>query len=141
MKIRLTEAQARRLNILKEADNAYDKALEFSKNASTKLNMIFNNLKDITIIELLENTPNLDGLSNLAADIESQMNKLYQMGYKHIENLDDEGLDANLDDAERIVSDKSLALRMLISQLERLVDEHTEYSMTEPFKDSIIDID
>lgn len=140
MKIRLTEAQARRLNILKEADNAYDKALEFSKNASTKLNMIFNNLKDITIIELLENTPNLDGLSNLVADIELQMNKLYKMGYKHIENLDDEGLDANLDDAQRIVSDKSLALRIMINQLENLVDENSTNSVIEVFKDSIIDI-
>lgn len=140
MKIRLTEAQARRLNILKEADNAYDKALEFSKNANTKLNMIFNNLKDITIIELLENTPNLDGLSNLVADIELQMNKLYKMGYKHIENLDDEGLDANLDDAQRIVSDKSLALRIMINQLENLVDENSTNSVIEVFKDSIIDI-
>jgi hypothetical protein len=140
MKIRLTEEQAKRLNILKEADNPYDRALEYSKDASTKLNMVFNKLKDITIIELLENTPNLDGLSNIVADIELRMNELYRMGYKHIEDIDEEGLDANLDDAQRIVSDKSLALRVMISQLEKLVDEHMEFSMTEPFKDSVIDI-
>ncbi len=140
MKIRITEAQAKRLNLLKEASNPYEAVLEYSKNATEKLDFIYNKVKQTTIEDILSGGVNIDGLRDMVDEIESGIKPLYSRGYEYINNLPEEGLDANLDDADWVVSDKASALSLILGQMDNLHELNIKHKLSKSFKDNTLDI-
>jgi len=140
MKIRITEAQAKRLNLLNEASNPYEAVLEYSKTASEKLNFIYNKLKQATVEDILTGSVNLEGLRDMVDEIERGMKPLYNRGYEYINNLPDEGLDSALDDADWVVSDKASALALILNDLDTLSETNITHKLSKSFKDNTLDI-
>jgi hypothetical protein len=140
MKLRITEAQAKRLSLLKEASNPYEAVLEYSKTATEKLDFIYNKVKQTTIEDILSGGVNIDGLRDMVDEIESGIKPLYSRGYEYINNLPEEGLDANLDDADWIVSDKASALTIILNQMDNLHELNLKHKLSKSFKDDTLDI-
>lgn len=140
MKLRITEAQAKRLNLLKEASNPYEAVLEYSKTATERLNFIYNKLKQTTIEDILSGNVNIEGLSDMVYKIESDIKPLYTRGYEYINNLPEEGLDQDLDDAEWVVSDKASSLSLILNQMDNLYEVNIKHKLTKSFKDDTLEI-
>lgn len=140
MKIRITEKQAKRLKLINESNNAYEAALEFSKELEPKLNFIFNQVKEIKVIDILENKVNFDSLHTLLSEMEGNMDKMYKYGYNYINSLEDEDLDIALDDAQRLVSDKINIIDIILYELEKIADKNEEYSFLKTFPTTTIDL-
>jgi hypothetical protein len=135
MKIRITENQAKRLNLIKEDVNPLIKFEEYCKIKVKEINSLYNNMMMVSIGNIVNNEIDTGKLKNRLDEMESEMNDMNKRAYDYINNLPDGDLDLRIDRATDMVSNKLTSLQLIVMDLEKLQELIEEHNLTNSFSD------
>lgn len=135
MKIKISEGQANRLNLLKEELNPLTKFEYYCKVKTEELNKLYAKVSNIIIIEVLNGEVNIKEIVGMVDEIETSLYKGNTAAYKYIEQLPDSNLDIRIDDAQYNIDQKINSIQLILDSLERLRDSVDELKITQPFDD------
>lgn len=135
MKIKISEGQANRLNLLKEELNPLTKFEHYCKVKSEELNKLYAKVSNIIIIEVLNGEVNIREIIDILDGIESSLYNGNTAAYKYIEQLPENELDVRIDDAQYYIDHKINSIQLILDSLERLSDSVDELKITQPFDD------
>lgn len=133
MKIKITEDQAKRLNLLKENNNPIDKLKQYVNIKSNIVDNLYNKLINLSVYELLTEKIDFNQIDRMLMIMEDEIHVLIRQGYSYIEDLPDEGLDRVIDETEEILNGKISSIHLLISVIEKVPDLEDEYRITKDF--------
>jgi hypothetical protein len=135
MKIKITEIQAKRLNLISED---IDQVLSFEQFCKTKLaevNKWYVKIAGISIEEILHNEVNMEKINDYLNKIESDIRTENRKAYNYINNLPEDDLDIRIDRAEDTVLGKLTSLQLITMDLEKLQLSLESNKIKDMFKD------
>jgi hypothetical protein len=135
MKIKITEAQAKRLGLINENIDPLSQYEEYCKKMVEKVNAIYRNVINITIDDLIHNTVNMEEINDELNNIESAVRSGSNKAYAYIQNLPEEDLDIRIDRASDLVNDRLTPLQLITMDLERLQSANTSHNYAKAFSD------
>ena len=136
MKIKITEDQAKRLNLINEDVNPLTQYEAFCKQMIEKVNKVYLHVTAISIAEILNNQVNMEEINSQLDKIESEVYNGSRRAYQYIANLpEDTDLDIRIDNANSLVMDKLTPLQLITMDLEKIQLSIEQHDITGPFKD------
>ncbi len=135
MKIKITEAQANRLKLLKEDMNPLAQFEKFCKDKVQEVNNLYLKVTSITISDILNKEVNIQEINHQLDIIERDLMMGNKRAYLYIDKMPDEGLDVRIDRANDTVHDKLTPLQLVTMDLEKLQLSAEHHSLTKPFSD------
>lgn len=136
MKIKITEAQARRLNLLKESNDPVARIEQYVKIKSEVVNNLYDKIVNLSVYELLTGNINFNADARMLMLITDEVRILSKQAYSYINNLPDDNLDQRIDDAQYFLDNKIDSLQLIISSIERVYEMEDEHKVTQFFKNS-----
>ena len=133
MKIKITEDQAKRLNVLKENINPIENLKHYVKIKSGIVDNLYNKLVNLSVYELLTEKIDFNQIDRMLMVMEDEIHVLIRQSYSYIEDLPDEGLDRVIDKTEEELNGKISSIHLLISVIEKVPDLEDEYKITKDF--------
>jgi Fe2+ or Zn2+ uptake regulation protein len=133
MKIKITENQAKRLNVLKENINPIENLKQYVKIKSGIVDNLYNKLVNLSVYELLTEKIDFNQIDRMLMVMEDEIHVLIRQSYSYIEDLPDEGLDRIIDETEEELNGKISSIHLLISVIEKVPDLEDEYKITKDF--------
>ena len=133
MKIKITEEQANRLNLLKEDINPIDKLKQYVNIKLDIVNNLYNKLINLSVYELLTEKIDFNQIDRMLMNMEDEIHVLIRQAYSYIDDLPDEGLDIIIDRTEEKLNNKISSIHLLISGIEKIPDLEDEYKITKDF--------
>lgn len=135
MKIKITETQAKRLNLLKEDMNPLTNFEQYCKVKGDELNKLYINLTSTAIIDVINGEVKIPILVEMLNDIEANLYKLNSAAYKFISNLPESDLDLRIDNAQDIIDQKMNSISLILNALGELNEMVDGIKLTQPFDD------
>lgn len=138
MKIKITESQATRLKLINEDVNPLTSFELYCKIKVRYVNEQFLKVQNLTVSEILSGDINLEALSTILNDLESELSFKANRTTDYINNLDDgtyDELDVRIDNAQRLVSNKLDALSIIVLTLEKLQESNDDNILSKQFSD------
>jgi hypothetical protein len=135
MKVRITESQAKRLNLINEDTDMVSQFEQYCKVKVQELNNIYTKISNLSIIDIFENSVNFGELYNYVSNIENKLLEAEKRTYDYINNLPDNDLDTRIDNAYSSVGDKLTSIQLIIMELEKLQNLNTEHKLKDSFND------
>ena len=136
MKIKITEAQARRLNLLKESNDPVARIEQYVKIKIGFVDNLYDSIVNLSVYELLTEKINFNEKANSLMVISDEISLLARQAYSYIHDLPDEGLDQRIDYAKETMDGKVDSLQLIISAIERVIETEEDYKVTQFFKSS-----
>ena len=142
MKIKLTEDQARRLDILNKDNNPVVTLQEFVKMKIPVINKIYSKVTQLTISDILNHDMS-DDLKVFNDDLDKMDDKVSSLrtgAYNYLESMSDDeyeqGMDVIVDDAYEMLYNKISALQFIFLHLGHLNDLNPTHGVLDKFKDN-----
>lgn len=135
MKIKITEDQAKRLNLINEDVNPLTQFEAYCKDKAQVINNLYLKVTAISINEILHGQINMEEINNQLDLIEDSVRNGTKRAYQYIQNLPETDLDIRIDNAEDIVLNKLHALQLITMDLEKLQLSTEQHNTLTPFKD------
>jgi len=135
MKVRITETQAKRLNLINEDTDMVSQFEQYCKVKVQEVNNIYVKVSNLTIIDIFENSVNFGELYNYVNNIENKLLEAEKRTYDYINNLPDNDLDIRIDNAYSSVGDKLTSIQLIIMELEKLQNLNSEHKLKDSFND------
>jgi len=140
MRIKITEEQAKRLNILTEDSYPIVNLEQFVKLKMDIVDAFFSKLINLSISDVLNDDGKLQVIKDRVEIMDKALSDHYVRAVRYIENLpdnpEDEELLTRCEDAKHEISNKLQTLIDLISSLEKLSEESKNQEYFKFFKDS-----
>jgi len=136
MKIKITEAQAKRLNLINEDNNPLAQFEKFCQLRLEHVNQLYLKVASLSINEILHNQVDISDINKELDKIEDAVRKGSRIAYQYINNRpESEELDIRIDNAEFSVSQRLNALQLITMDLEQLQVSTEQHETTKPFHD------
>lgn len=134
-RIKITEAQAKRLNLISENTDPISSFEHFCRIKAQEVDRLYSKLTVMSIGEIINNEVNVAKLTEMLDKIESEVRAGSRMSYQHIKNMPEDNSDLRIDDAEDLVMDKLTPLQLFVMDLERLQNSIDDSRLTTSFND------
>ena len=135
MKIKITEAQAKRIGLINENIDPLSQYEDYCKKMVEKVNAIYRQVINITVDDLIHDTVNMEEINKQLDAIESAISDGSRKAYAYIENLPEEDLDIRIDRAQDLVNDRLTPLQLIVMDLEKLQMVSNDHNYAKAFSD------
>lgn len=130
MKIKITEAQAKRLKLIKENSNIIEQFEMLCKNKSEELNKIFFNITNFSILEILEPEFNSEQIYSNVSEIERTINAMEDKLISFSETLPEDQIkkiDSLITNYTSSLFNKINSIHLILMELEKVHELSIEH--------------
>jgi hypothetical protein len=135
MKIKISESQAKRLQLIKEETNPLIGFEQFCKVKIQEINKLYTNISHVSIGEIVNHEIDMTKINNRLEEIETSLNEMNKKAYDYINNLPESDLDLRIDRASDSVSNKLTSLQLIIGDLEKIQKLVLDHNLGNSFSD------
>ena len=136
MKIKISEAQAKRLKLVNENVDVIGQFEHLCQTTIQEVNKIYLKVINIAVSDILDGQVKIQDIYQYVDRIENKILDADKKAYAYIAQLPEADLDLRIDNAASSVTDKITALQLIIMGLEKIEQTATEHNLKQSFVDA-----
>ncbi len=136
MKIKITESQAKRLNLLKEDMTPLAKFEDYCKNKSKELDKLYLYVVNYSILDILDEKIDINKINTEVEAIDKSLVQFSNLTYDYYKKLpEDQTIGDRIDNAYDNLNNKLSTLTNILVPLEMIQNENKQHRISNSFSD------